>query len=1516
MFERDTTRVNYGLLLGTVVFVLMAVVGILFLHSRQQVASTERLEEQTYRLLEEENYFEAFSSLNILAKLKPDDTRVKLELARCVDEIAQGNAGLQNSIRLNMGALAICQSEASLEPQIPTIRRRLVTRLSQLGNHEDAIDQISRLVGPEVDLELQRFYTISKVRLWLDGRGYDMAAGTSASLPNWFASLVGMPPVDLLVKTHVEIPEDFEIAGLLVDLCLGDPAKLAGSFLAGDSRETLKARAQSIVERLVINRPNDPFSWLLRYEISSRDTKFGLSEEDIERAVRLGSDAPNVLLVAGKLYLERAKRVTGVSNRPLRQQYLSRALDLFESSRKLNPGDMELYLNVGEIYELTGEPTKAIETWVDGKRVCVEGVSQLDFRIANILVSLNRLSEAKDALESMDQSVTSELAVLNRFEQSASIRQGRECWARYHLAMGEFQLATKVLQDVLATGNELDVVNQAATYMALGDCYRQIGQYDRAASAYEQAILLSPNNRDYRRRAASAWFSTGRLTEAYKQFLLVEPKEAGDWLQVCDVVLEIQRQTGQDSNYWFTFDKGMAEAKRLLVLNPDSVQDPWRLEVMQLDANVLRAAETVRTSAVQSAGDQLWEIVVRENFASDPLQSAIVRWKAWDQKIYLDRVSETLRQQPIDGSSVIEKAELFSILGDQAQAKQLLESKLKEQPDSEPIQNAMKRFELSGLPFDQAIDVIRGLKQGGWFAARRLAWSILKRPEVLTASEIRDPQLRSKRIERRLYELQTLEELLREFEGPEGTEWRYIKGRRLLASTNDPEQLNSIELLDLAGFLDRKRSEWPETHLLAGMIAESQGNRARAIREYNYAIQYGNSDIDTYERLVNLLYQQGLISDARVAIDRLGNRAYASRSLSAVSLQLTADRQQDQLSVAELGTQIRPNDPMAWVWLAQVTELHSRNAAEALRLQAIQKAESFFEKASEVAKKDDLRVEMARFNFYLATQNQAGQQSVLEQIQGSQQFDPGVQLVAIGQIHESLGRIDQAIESYRKAISLGGNDLDLRTRISLLMVQDGRLENAIENLQETLKNHPQDASTRRRLATLLANRSLDEDWQQVAQLLSPSDRSNSPEDIRLQVVLLCQKNDLSNLQKAQSLLERLIELPSVRTDDDYFQLASLYMRTARILESTPGRELEVSQMLEAAGRMLKIVSSAASPKPEYIYTYADFLIRQKRFFDAVEESQKLDTLVPGTFPAVLLRARISKIEGNTELAKTTVLAWLGEKRQLEGANANPSKLAGFLVQAGQALQILDEVQEGQKLLKEAYALDARAGVNYVRSILLTDDTATRNNAIRFLMDRLKSEGASESALLLSLLVRTGDTDSELTASAQKQLVDYSVSQKDDRKILQSLADLWIWRGNESQAIETFRRIVQDRPNDVVALNNLAMLLADSPNGSQEALTLINRAIGLVGVKPAIMDTKAYVLLRGGDYPEAIKILKALLANSDRPSVRFHLYQAYAKNKQEQEAQETLATIDRVELQKQPLTPTDQRELAALVDSSR
>jgi hypothetical protein len=140
----------------------------------------------------------------------------RIEYAECFDQIASEYPEFQRSIGHSSAALVICQSDEKFSDQVPLIRKRLLKRFMQTGRYEDAIEQIIRLVGATVDLDLQRNYCLSKTHLWLEQRSFQSASGVSAGFPNWFATLFSMPPVDLLVKTHVEIPDDFDVAGLLL----------------------------------------------------------------------------------------------------------------------------------------------------------------------------------------------------------------------------------------------------------------------------------------------------------------------------------------------------------------------------------------------------------------------------------------------------------------------------------------------------------------------------------------------------------------------------------------------------------------------------------------------------------------------------------------------------------------------------------------------------------------------------------------------------------------------------------------------------------------------------------------------------------------------------------------------------------------------------------------------------------------------------------------------------------------------------------------------------------------------------------------------------------------------------------------------------------------------------------------------------------------------------------------------------------------------------------------------------
>ena len=91
-----------------------------------------------------------------------------------------------------------------------------------------------------------------------------------------------------------------------------------------------------------------------------------------------------------------------------------------------------------------------------------------------------------------------------------------------------------------------------------------------------------------------------------------------------------------------------------------------------------------------------------------------------------------------------------------------------------------------------------------------------------------------------------------------------------------------------------------------------------------------------------------------------------------------------------------------------------------------------------------------------------------------------------------------------------------------------------------------------------------------------------------------------------------------------------------------------------------------------------------------------------------------------------------------------------------------------------------------------------------------------------------------------------------------------------------RQVLESRPDDCEALNNLAWVLAMRNQGDMpQALALINRAIELNDSDPSLVDTRAVILIRSGQNDRALEQLRSVQQQSPQdPGVAFHMAWAY------------------------------------------
>lgn len=114
-------------------------------------------------------------------------------------------------------------------------------------------------------------------------------------------------------------------------------------------------------------------------------------------------------------------------------------------------------------------------------------------------------------------------------------------------------------------------------------------------------------------------------------------------------------------------------------------------------------------------------------------------------------------------------------------------------------------------------------------------------------------------------------------------------------------------------------------------------------------------------------------------------------------------------------------------------------------------------------------------------------------------------------------------------------------------------------------------------------------------------------------------------------------------------------------------------------------------------------------------------------------------------------------------------------------------------------------------------------------------------------------------------------------------ELWLYMGwlancekNYEEAITWFRKVVDAEPSDVIALNNLAYLLASQTSQIDEALQYAQQVKEIAPDNKGVDDTIGWIMYRKGLYSSAVKYLESAAQGQNDPVIRYHLGMAYLK----------------------------------------
>jgi Flp pilus assembly protein TadD len=210
----------------------------------------------------------------------------------------------------------------------------------------------------------------------------------------------------------------------------------------------------------------------------------------------------------------------------------------------------------------------------------------------------------------------------------------------------------------------------------------------------------------------------------------------------------------------------------------------------------------------------------------------------------------------------------------------------------------------------------------------------------------------------------------------------------------------------------------------------------------------------------------------------------------------------------------------------------------------------------------------------------------------------------------------------------------------------------------------------------------------------------------------------------------------------------------------------------------------------------------------------------------------------------------------------------------------------------------------------------RREAIEYCLGSIEGKPTPEvAALLANMMTATDQPAAELPkarAAIEAAIQDHS----ENIQLLQAEALRRASVGDYDGAVAIFRRILALDPHNVLALNNLATILAERPNQRAEALEHIERAIEIAGRQAPLLDTQGTILLKLGDAKGAISCLEEATAGG-AADARFylHLAAAYQQAGRDDDAGRMLMESRAFGLENFVLTGDDRELLAALDDRS-
>lgn len=1443
-------------LVGTIVALMILLPGLYLWRSHQVEVGAEAYVRRAEALAKQEQWAQSAESYFLFLQLRPDDVRARIQLAEAYEHIATRRPQLQRAAELYYEALA----KAPVNKQ-HALRLRLAELLVESDNFASAEVEARKLLDSDpADARANRVLALA---LYGQARSGELANDAKAR------TAVG----SIVEKAFQLNPTDPQLALLLAGVYRAEPQlqSTAVSQLGDAERARL---ADECLEQLVRSAPDRAATFLALYQYRQINN-LPAADEAINRAMEMAPSDPAVLLTAAD---HAARRSADRNSTPAesRAEMLERAAQLYEQVIHAVPKGERAYLGLGNVRAAQNQVEQAIVAWELGLEQCGQNSIGLNMRLAETLIARGMFGQAEKCIASLE-STAAGLRQQGVLEPQLGFARAAEV-LRARLLIGQHQSAQAIdLLRGIASGRRTRVDEKRVVYQALlllGNLYAAQGETQSAISSFDDAASLWPDTPEPHLAAAAVWMNIGRPEQAtihLKNAVAVEHTLANAVL-LAGACLRSQARLPVAQRDFTEFESAINAAQQIEASPGDD--NRWKLQLLQAEYAFLK--QQGKANHDTAIGASIPALRAAEESAADSLAGMATVAVAYEQigdRNAADRVLEKLLQQFTNApEAYLAAAELHASRQDFNAAHADLDLGLTKVPSErrQPLQ-----LGLVGL-----------LGQQG---RREEAWT--------TLSELHRQDSANRNLTQHLLELsidigkwadaEQLESAFCRLPDVDPVDCQYYKLRRLLGQANSADDQRLGQAEQLLAEMRTKRPGWAGSQVLLGQLYARQGKLELAVEAYQQAIRLGAQQVAVYEQLVLLLYQLNRLGEVEAYLTDLRGRSADSIGLSSleITLALKAGQTTRALDLARSAVASRPNDPLAHIWLAQLL-LTNDKPDEALA--ALQRAQEL--------SPSDPRVYGALVNYFIRTKQLDHARATLEEF-STQINVPEVEreLLRAGG-YQLIGDHDRALTHVREAVRLDPNNPKVHERLAAILLATD-VDAAEKALRRALELDHDSVTVRQSLAALLADRGGTQRWHEAVTLLDEAGPTAAGQslDRQLQAVLYARRGGPDNLAQAEKLLASLLANPQT---------------------ATPQNRLLLAQVLDAQGQTKRArqeyLQLADHPQatPQHIEAYLDWLLRH----DAVEPASpwldKLDKLAPTSTATMALRVRWMDQSRKRDQIEP-YLERMGTQLLSSSAAASVSRDEELRVcqVIGDLLVTARQSAAAERWYRRAFELDPAQYDRLARSLA---EQERIEEAVELCLAAADHDPSYRPATVLARTLGLTYPRAPGAERAEPLLQQALAAYADVPELLGAVADLRLVQERLEEACQLYRRIVDLQPNNVQALNNLALALAEQPSHETEALQFLDRAIEITGDQPNLLDSKGSVLLALGRVREAIALFSAAVsaANPD-PRFYFHLALGHYRAGDLVRAREALAVAQNRQLGQLPLTASDSRLLAEL-----